>query len=105
MLIFFILCIILLACSLKCTEKNGVPIPFNQPLMFGRQSCSYTIKMIEELKKNNSFKTFKYINTETKEGSNLFQQYEGKGVPYFVSQQGRVHGFMKTSELFDKLNL
>ena len=107
MLISFILCIVFLAIFLKIqsSKSDAVPTPSNKPLMFGRMSCPFTVKMINLLKKENLFNVFKYVDTESEPGSMLFNKYEGEGVPYFVSANGRAAGFMPTSKLFEKLNI
>ena len=107
----FIICLlVVLLVIFKCLKrkyKNNkqIPLPKGKPLMFGRTTCPYTVKMISELKKHNSFKNFTYIDTETKQGSRLMQHYGGNGVPFFVGKNGRVSGFMAKSKLFEKLNM
>ena len=108
MLTFYIILVIALGFYLRYKDTNesfGIPMPNAKPLMFGRMSCPYTVKMVDELKSTNNYNKFKFIDTETKEGSDLLVQYGGQGVPYFVSKNGRASGFMKTSQLFDKLNI
>lgn len=107
--------IILLCCFLvflvimlkkeKSNKVNKVPLPSNKPMMFGRVSCPYTVKMIDELKKHKVFDMFIYVNTETKKGAQLMQKYGGSGVPFFISNGRKGHGFMPKSKLFEKLNL
>ena len=109
MLSFIIVCLISLFIILKKTKisyfKGNVPLPSVKPLMFGRTSCPYTVDMINELKKYNVFEKFEFINTETKNGSQLMKQYGGEGVPFFVHKSRKGHGFMPKSDLFEKLNL
>lgn len=106
MLTFYILLVIVIGLYMRYSyETFRIPLPNTKPLMFGRMSCPYTVKMVDELKKTNSYEKFKFIDTETKEGSDLLVHYGGQGVPYFVSKNGRSSGFMKTTQLFDKLNI
>jgi hypothetical protein len=112
-----LICLVLLLIVLKIKNKptknlrneqvssSKIPLPLNRPLMFGRLSCPYTVKMIDELKKHRVFNMFVYVNTETQKGSQLMKQYGGEGVPFFVSKERKGHGFMPKSKLFEKLNL
>jgi len=107
MFVILIICLIITYIFLKKStiSVNTIPLPTTKPIMFGRVSCPYTVKMINELKKHKVFDTFQYINTETKHGSQLMHQYGGKGVPFFVHKNRKGHGFMPKSNLFEKLNL
>ena len=110
MLVQLIVCLILMLIFLNKKKNftistNNIPLPSNKPLMFGRVSCPYTVKMINELKRHKVFNKFEYINTETKFGSQLMQKYGGEGVPFFVHKERKGHGFMPKSNLFEKLNL
>lgn len=106
-----IICLIVLFIYLKKFNKKTkkqqlkIPLPSIKPLLFGRLSCPYTVKMIDELKKHNVLNKFKYIDTETKNGAQLMQKYGGNGVPFFVHKDRKGHGFMPKSKLFEKLNL
>lgn len=107
--LFGVLIILLILLKFRNKTHDIVPVPIptpqNKPLMFGRLSCPYTVKMLDLLKKENAMRYFKYVDTETKQGSSLFDSYGGKGVPYFVSANGRAAGFMPLSKLFQKLNI
>jgi len=106
-----IICLIVLFIYLnKFSNKRKnkqlqIPLPSVKPLMFGRISCPYTVKMIDELKKHKVFSKFEYVNTETKYGAQLMQHHGGEGVPFFVHKSRKGHGFMPKSKLFEKLNL
>ena len=115
MLPFLIIALLVLGAFLHFTENQpesfGFPLPSrkktkNKPLMFGRMSCPYTVKMIDELKKNNKFNVFQYVDTTTEEGKKMLDIAGGQGVPHFVSNNGTsASGFMPTNVLFDKLNI
>ena len=87
------------------SNKASIQLPSHKPLMFGRVSCPYTVKMITELKKYNVFNEFVYINTETKSGTKLMKKYGGNGVPFFIHKNRKCHGFMSKAKLFEKLNI
>ena len=105
-----IICLILLFIYLKNNNNKikkhlTIPLPSDKPLMFGRISCPYTVKMIDELKKYKVFRKFEYVNTDTKNGAQLMRRHGGEGVPFFVHKNRKGHGFMPKSKLFEKLNL
>ena len=92
-------------------------IPFNIPMpggvgnseakavMYGRDSCPYTVKMKEQLVKDGAMKKFEYVDVTTADGAERFNTEGGEGVPYF-SNNGRIAvGHMPTSKLFKMLNM
>ena len=89
----------------KKETKKQLPLPKSKPLMFGSESCPYTVKMIKELKSKKIFKKFKYIDTDTEEGNELMEKYDGEGVPFFIHKNKKAYGYMKTSVLLKKLKM
>ena len=75
------------------------------PVMYGRMSCGYTVKMINALKDANKLSVFDFVDTGTSQGSKKLEEAGGSGVPHFA-HNGRVAvGFMPVSTLMHKLNL
>lgn len=73
--------------------------------MYGRNSCGYTIKMKDQIKKENLNHMFHFIDVSKEPGLSQFKNMNGNGVPMF-KRNGRVAvGFMPTSELFSKLGI
>ena len=90
---------ILVAIIVTIRSKN------NKPIMYGRASCLYTVKMINELKEHNVFKKFEYVDTETKAGKQSFMKEGGEGVPCFVYNGRVVTGYMPARTLLKKLKI
>ena len=75
------------------------------PIMYGRDSCPYTVKMKEQLDNDGALDKFEYVDVTTDDGKQRFQVAGGEGVPFF-EHNGRVAvGKMPTSKLFKMLNM
>ena len=72
--------------------------------LYGRESCGYTRKMLNQLKDENMMMHFHYVNTETREGNKEFVSKGLQGVPAFEYKGKIVVGYMPTKILFEKLN-
>ena len=82
-----------------------LPLEGGKPLMYGRMSCPYTVKMVDALKEESLFEIFEFIDTDSDEGSALFKASGGEGVPHFEHNDKYATGYMKPSALLKKLNI
>lgn len=87
-----------------------VPMPEDDrtettPVMYGRDSCPYTVKMKNQLQAEGVMDKFEYVDVTTEAGGQRFAAAGGEGVPYF-ELNGRVAvGSMPTSKLFKMLGM
>lgn len=102
--VLFLLILLYFLYKCSCGKREMFESSQGKITMYGRQSCGYTRKMIEELQKTNTKKHFHYIDTSTKKGSQLFERIGGNGVPHFVYKNKSATGFMPANELMKKLN-
>lgn len=110
--ILLLLLLIVIAGFLMCTKKKGfnmmaynIPEPLIRPVMYGRDSCPYTVKMKKQMMSDGVFDKFEYVDVTTKEGGDRFEASGAEGVPHF-EHNGRVAvGFMPTSKLLKMLNM
>lgn len=107
-----LLLLVVIVGYLMCTKKKGfnmmaynIPEPTKQPVMYGRDSCPYTVKMKKQMKDDGVLDKFEYVDVTTKEGGARFEASGGEGVPHF-EHNGRVAvGFMPSSKLLKMLNM
>lgn len=79
---------------------------FEDVLMYGSMRCGYTVKMIEELKKNKAWEGVTFIDVDTPDGNELYEQLGVDGVPYMVHPNGSVaHGYMSFAELVKRFRI
>jgi len=95
----------------KLRMPFNIPMPGEKsveggtPVMYGRDSCPYTVKMKDQLNDDGVMNNFEYVDVTTAEGSKRFKEEGGEGVPYF-KHNGRIAvGHMPTSKLFKMLNM
>ena len=75
-------------------------------VMYGSMGCGYTVKMIDELKKNNAWDAVTFVDVDTPDGKELYDQLGVNGVPYMVHSNGRdAHGYMPFDELMKRFGL
>lgn len=84
-----------------------IPLPgeSSKIVMYGRDSCPYTLKMKSELKNSGLYKKIKYVDVTTPEGAAEFKKTGFDGVPAFKGNGRVAVGFMKSSNLLKKLNM
>lgn len=73
-------------------------------IMFGRESCPYTVKMVDELKRTKTKKHFEFVDTSTQSGAKRFEKIGGNGVPHFLYKKKSATGYMPVKKLMEKLN-
>ena len=105
MFVLLICILVILVILCKNNFRKTKIETFSKPLMYGRMSCPYTVKMVDALKKENAYHMFKFIDTSTKEGARRLQEAGGQGVPYFKHNDRYAVGYMKPSVLMKKLNI
>lgn len=73
--------------------------------MYGRHSCGYTVKMLNEIKQAKLMNKFNYIDIETPDGKEEFKKTDADGVPHFESHDGSksVTGAMPLNDLIQQL--
>lgn len=73
--------------------------------MYGRKSCGYTVKMLNEIQKANVMDKFEYIDVETPAGEKEFKKTDADGVPHFESsdRSKSVTGAMPLNDLLQQL--
>ena len=102
------LCVVLLvaltACCFMCDSSDSQGHA-GKPLMFGRTSCPYTVKMIDSLKGAGVYDRFAYIDVTTNKGKKLFAKHNGNGVPHFVNGSRTAVGAMDPDKLLQKLGM
>ena len=101
-MIILLLSVVVLIFILIKKRKEGLS---NKPIMYGRMSCPYTVKMVDALKNANMFDSFVFIDTSTKSGAKKLQQAGGRGVPFFTHGTDTATGYMEPSKLVMKLKL
>ena len=86
------ICIVLVLLKKLFESKTpkSMPMPVSKPmptntkiLLYGRTSCPYTVKAVEQLKKDNIWDKVRFIDTDTEAGSAEFSKKKVNGVPYF----------------------
>lgn len=94
--------------------KGTIAIPFyipmpgdggKRPVMFGRDSCPYTVKMKEQLEDDGVMSKFEYVDVTTDEGEERFSAVGGEGVPTFELNGRIAIGAMPTSKLIKILGM
>ena len=79
---------------------------FKDVLMYGSMGCGYTVKMIDELKKHEAWDAVTFVDIDTSDGRDMFDQLGVNGVPYMVRPNGSVaHGYMPFNELVKKFRI
>lgn len=79
---------------------------FADVIMYGSMGCGYTVKMIDELKKNKVWDSVTFVDTDTSEGKEMLEEIGVSGVPYMVHPNGRTaHGYMPFHELVKKFRI
>ena len=88
----------MLNCNNNMNHRGGNRIKYN---VYGYMGCPYTVKQVNEFKKNNV--NFKFIDTNTQQGSKQFSQVNDgeNGVPLTidVSTGKKYHGFTDISRM------
>jgi glutaredoxin len=105
--LLFAILIILIIAVLVLNPKKIKKHNYNSEkiLMYGRDSCGYTIKM-KELIANSKFKErFQYIDITTELGELQYNKLDVNGVPAFYFKGKIVVGAMALEKLFQKLNI
>lgn len=89
---------------LRTLEKTS---SFDDVVVYGTRSCGYTVKLIDELKKNKVWKDVTFVDVDTKEGSDSFKTLGVSGVPVSVNSVSgeMVHGYVPFPEFKQKLNI
>jgi glutaredoxin len=77
----------------------------SQITMYGRDTCGFTVKMKNELKKTGLIKIIRYVDVTTPEGESEFKSKGFDGVPAFEGNGRVAMGYMKSTDLLKKLNL
>lgn len=73
-------------------------------VMFGSYDCGYTVKMIDELKRNDVWEQITFIDTESIEGRALYKRTSASGVPHMLHPNGKtVTGYVSYDALVKKL--
>ena len=79
----------------------------NAILLYGRMSCPYTAKAINQLKKDGAWSQVEFVDTGTRSGQVKFDKLNVSGVPHFVNTRtgNSVTGYNPdTQKLMDELN-
>uniref|UniRef100_A0A6C0F804 Glutaredoxin domain-containing protein n=1 Tax=viral metagenome TaxID=1070528 RepID=A0A6C0F804_9ZZZZ len=100
--------IVLISCVLKVrTPRNEkfIGVAESKPKMYGRDSCPYCVKMKSQLKQDNVWHLFEYIDVTTSDGVASFQAVNGTVVPLFECNGIFVIGSTSTQELLEKLKI
>ena len=95
--------------QIDAKHKHGlntvVPKPVSKIIMYGRESCPYTVKMIDELKQSRKWKDITYLDVTKPENKKEFERLNLTAVPAF-SGNGRIAlGYMPTSKLYQTLDM
>lgn len=79
---------------------------FKDVIMYGSMGCGYTVKMIDELKKHEVWESVTFVDTDTPDGKESFDEIGVSGVPYMVHPNGRsAHGYMPFHELVKQFRI
>lgn len=80
---------------------------FKDVVVYGTHACGYTVKLIDELKKNGVWEDVSFVDVDTKEGNVAFKSLGFSGVPVSVNKVSGaiVHGYLPFSEFKQKLNI
>lgn len=87
------------------SKKIPASIKVEKIKMYGRDSCGFTVKMKELIKKEGKSYLFQYIDTSKPEGILKYEKLNVNGVPAFEYRNKVVVGAMSMSELLEKLNI
>lgn len=89
---------------LETLEKTS---SFEDVVVYGTHSCGYTVKLIDELKKNNVWEKITFVDVDTKEGADAFKGLGVSGVPVSVNNVSgaMVHGYVPFTTFKQKLNI
>lgn len=85
-----------------------IPMPGDEgkrPVMYGRDSCPFTVKMKEQLEDDGVMSKFEYVDVTTEEGQERFGAIGGEGVPTFELNGRIAVGAMPTSNLIKILGM
>lgn len=74
-------------------------------LMYGRDTCGYTVKMKKNIDESDKKHMFTYIDVTTPEGSIKYEKLNVQGVPAFSYNGKTVVGAMPIDNLLKKLNI
>tara|TARA_B100001996_G_C18624315_1_gene579097 strand:+ start:183 stop:551 length:369 start_codon:yes stop_codon:yes gene_type:complete len=89
----------------KCGSDTIIPQKSSNIVMYGRESCPYTVKMINELKQSRKWKDITYVDVSQPSGKEEFDRLNLTAVPAF-SGNGRIAlGYMPTSKLYKTLDM
>lgn len=105
-LLIVLLLILIIVCKLsKPSKPRQKSNTSGKILMYGRDSCGYTVKM-KKLIDNSKFKDrFTYLDITTELGELQYNKLDVNGVPAFYFNGKIVVGAMSLKELFQKLNI
>lgn len=87
------------------SKKTPLSISVKKIKMYGRDSCGFTVKMKNLIKKEGKSHLFQYIDTSKPEGILKYEKLNVKGVPAFEYGSKIVVGAMSISQLLKKLNI
>lgn len=110
MMLLLVLAVYILSNHLKNLPKDvdEDDIEENDITFFGRDSCPFCVKMKNQLQNDGMLDYMEYVDVETPEGAEAFQNSEGDGaVPYFecASTGKSSTGFKPTKTLVKDLGL
>tara|TARA_Y100000389_G_C17469368_1_gene528863 strand:+ start:2453 stop:2932 length:480 start_codon:yes stop_codon:yes gene_type:complete len=80
---------------------------FKNVVVYGSLSCGYTVKLIDELKKNKVWNDVSFVDVDTKEGATAFKTLDVSGVPISINNASGaiVHGYLPFKDFKQKLNI
>lgn len=99
--VMIILLVVLLCKRCQQNQKNYQDATVTaRVVMYGRESCFYTRKMLKALEDANMMHRIVYVDTATVNGAMQFEQTGGRGVPYFTYNGKSATGYMEPEKLF-----
>lgn len=103
----FVIFIVCIAAYLyyRCQTSTVETYDSGEITMYGRDTCGFTVKMKNELKKSGLIKIIRYVDVTTPEGETEFKSKGFDGVPAFEGNGRVAMGYMKSTDLLKKLNM
>lgn len=102
LLLLFIL-ILLVTCSTRVSAPKGSHLKTDKIIMYGKDSCGYTVKMKKIIDESQYKDLFEYI--EVSEKPQILKELNIEGVPAFKYKEKVVVGAMPVKDLLKKINI
>ncbi len=104
-LLFIAAVLIVQSCACNAQVGSYTEVEIREAVMYGRDSCGFTVKMKEAMIREGVFDKFRYVDVTTSKGGAEFSATGATGVPHFVKGKESATGYMPPQELIEKLRM